>query len=292
MRSVFLSAALVLAGCGTQSVSHSSSITEPGYEGHKYYVGFGDTLTGSMGNEVKYDVKHTHDLFSSQYGGDYVGGDRISSYSALKTKWREVGQEIGFADMYLQYSSGHGSETGLAFGPSYDDIRDNALSYTRAREIVIFTMACLSGNLVNSFNEKKSVWQNWQDEGKTLFVMASSRDDENSSTGPGIDPEEANGPNGSAGSAFGHALWKAIIGHADKEKGNNDGKTTLKELIAYVVPKTEEVGGHTPVFTGAYDPELVIALVPPRDLVDRLEAEGGTKDMSDKKVMELIKQLQ
>jgi hypothetical protein len=282
--------ALFLGGCGSyQNLSTPSSITPPDYKGHKYYVGFGDTLDGEMGNEVKYDVKHTHDLFSSPNGGDYIASDWIRSDSKLRAKWDELNDKIGSQDMYLQYSSGHGSPDGLAFGPTYDDIRDNALRY-KAREIVVFTMACYSGNLIDSFNSEKDVWQDWHKHGRTLFAMASSRPDESSSTGPATDPDEPGGPDGSAGSAFGHALWKSLIGYADKE-GNNDGKTSLQEVIDYTVKNTQEIGGHTPVYTGSYDPNLVISLVPSKEFVEKLEAEGGTKNLSDEQLMQKIRQL-
>ncbi len=64
--------------------------------------------------------------------------------------------------------------------------------------------------------------------------MASSRADEESSTGSGHDPDEPSGPNGSAGSAFGHSVWKALIGYADKTEhgGNGDGFVTLDEITS------------------------------------------------------------
>ncbi len=63
-------------------------------------------------------------------------------------------------DMFVQYSSGHGSTSGLGVGVTYEEIRDNALAYP-AKEIIIFIMACHSGGLVQSFNDKKDTWQNW-----------------------------------------------------------------------------------------------------------------------------------
>lgn len=273
-----------LAGCGRitndaggdfgpASKSFLKSITGDDYTAKKYYFGFGEYLDGSMGNETKYDVKHTHDIFTKHIGGDYTGTtlvDRDFGGSDIKKVWSDVKGKIGKEDMYLQYSSGHGSSSGLQVGVSYNEIRDNALSYP-AREIIVFMMSCLSGNLVDRFNDKRSVWGNWQAQGRTLYVMASSKSSENSSTGPGTDSDEPGGPSGSAGSAFGHALWKALIGYADGYvDGVKDGLLTLEEIREYSIWKTQQVGGHTPVSTGAYRPELVMNRSPKKKEIQAL----------------------
>lgn len=250
------------------------SITDPDYVGKKYYVGFGDQLSGSMGNEVKYDVAHTHDIFTESIGGNYIGKKVIGKAQELRDYWKQLGDMMTWNDMFIQYSSGHGSHSGLAFGVSYDAIRDNALAYP-AKEVIVFIMSCYSGNLVESFNKKKDLWKDWQVNGRTLFVLASSKPSEESSTGPGTDSDEPNGPSGSAGSAFGHALWKALIGYAD---ANKDGLLTLGEIETYTIKRTKEVGGHTPVVTGTYSPDLVMAKVPPKEWVDSLLSTEGLSD--------------
>lgn len=271
---------MLIVACGSNmGTVDSSSITGPDYEGTKYYFGWAEHLSGFMGNETKFDVQHTHDLFTSGFGGVYQGRKltgRPVGRTDIRNEWDSIRENFGPNDMYVQYSSGHGSRSGLGVGVSYDEMRDRALGLN-ARETIIFTMACYSGNLVDSFNERRADWENYREEGRNIFVMASSRSNQTSSTGPGRDPDEPGGPNGSAGSAFGHALWKGLIGYADKRvtnsgisHGNGDGKTTLDELISYVVAKTRQVGGHTPVFTGSYDPQLVIANVPTRDELERI----------------------
>ncbi|MFM8314801.1 MAG: hypothetical protein ACKOA8_10985 [Deltaproteobacteria bacterium] len=268
------------------------SLTGPDYTGKKYYVGFGDYLSGFMGNEVKYDIAHTHDIFTQEIGGSYLGskvhGSQVGE-TALVQKWNELKGLMTEKDMYVQYSSGHGSHTGLAFGPTYNEIRDNALSYP-AKEIIIFTMACYSGNLVNSFNQKKTVWENWQSQGRTLMVMASSRPDEESSTGPITDSEEPNGPNGSAGSAFGHSLWKALIGYADGSvDGIKDHFLSLAEIRDFTIKRTQELGGHTPVVTGAYNGNLLMVKVPSQSYIESLS--HGSENLSDDQLIEKIRQL-
>ena len=290
---MFASAVATIAlgqiACGKNpGTANLSSITEPDYTGTKHYFGWGEYLTGFMGNETKYDVQHTHDLFTSGLGGDYEGRKltvQEFDQDEIQREWNSIRDNFKPEDMYVQYSSGHGYDDGLAVGVRYDEMRDYAMSLN-ARETIVFTMACYSGNLVDSFNARKREWENHRAEGRTLFVMASSESDDTSSTGPGRDPDEPNGPNGSAGSAFGHSLWKALIGYADRKgngmTGNADGKISLQEIIAFTVKKTQQIGGHTPVFTGSYDPALVIAKVPDAAELEALlgSSEPGRRELA------------
>jgi hypothetical protein len=206
------------AACGqTPPSSRTTSLTDSDYHGKKYYFGWGKNGNGngSMDNEVKYDVLHTNNIFTKPIGGDYIGhtliGTRQVTGPAIKQEWQALTGAMTSDDMYLQYSSGHGYQGGLEAGVNYTDIINATLSMP-AREVVVFTMACYSGGLVDAFDRVQARWSDYQAQGRTLFVMASSRADEESSTGPGTDPDEPNGPNGSAGSAYGHSLWKALIG--------------------------------------------------------------------------------
>jgi hypothetical protein len=265
-----------LLGCGAKQNDFSlvRSLTDGDYTGKKYYFGWGAANRGDpsdMHNEVKYDVLHTHDIFTKEVGGNYIGTKEIGPQvdeNIITQHWDEIGGVMGADDMYVQYSSGHGYEEGLGVGVSYDQIRDNALAYP-AKEIVIFTMACHSGGLVDSFNDKKSQWQDWQSRGRTLFVMGSSETWENSSTGPGTDEDEPDGPYGSAGSAFGHSLWKALIGDGDGYgNGVQDGYLTLSEIKDFTINLTEDIGGHTPVVTGAFNGNLIMNRVPSQEFID------------------------
>lgn len=271
------------------------SLTGSQYNGKKYYLGFGDHLSGFMGNEVKYDIKHTHDIFTKKWGGDYLGFTLLGSgvgASDIRSKWQELGSQMNQDDMYVQYSSGHGSHSGLMIGVRYDDIRDNALSYP-AREIIVFTMACYSGNLVNSFNKEKAQWENFENAGRTLYVMSSSEANDTSSTGPHTDSDEPDGPNGSAGSAFGHALWKALIGYADGFiDGVKDGFVSLGEIKSFTIWKTQKVGGHTPLVTGVFNEALIMNQVPSAEVVRLLESNSRTSEgLSDVEVMRQIEEL-
>ena len=297
-RSTDQSAAISNANLFLSSISVPlRSLTDSTYTGKKYYFGWGAAMSGDpslLQNEVKYDVKHTQDIFTKSIGGDYAGTQFIGSSqatgSSIRSQWTKLKGQMTKEDMYVQYSSGHGSPQGLAVGVSYSEMRDYALTFP-VKETIIFTMACYSGKLVDAFNNKQSVWKDWQAQGKTLFVMASSSGSETSSTGPGTDSGEPGGPNGSAGSAFGHALWKALVGYSDGYvDGVKDGFIALGEISDFTTWKTNEVGGHTPVFTGAYHTALIMNKVPSRALLAKFEGKG-TEGLSDDQIMERIRAL-
>lgn len=278
----------------TSPIITGRSLTTASFTGKKYYYGWGAAGGGDpamMHNEVKYDVLHTHDIFTKEVGGNYIGTKQTGKVSAsqIRAEWQRLGNLIGSDDMYVQYSSGHGSPSGLGVGVSYRDIRDNALKM-KAKEIIIFIMACHSGGLVDAFDQKKNEWKDWDKQGRTLMVLASSKKSQTSSTGPGKDEDEPGGPTGSAGSAFGHALWKALIGYADGYKdGVKDGFLNLQEIRDFSVWKTQKVGGHTPVHTGVYNGQLVMNRVPPKAWVEALER--STEGLSDDQIAEKIREL-
>ena len=252
----------------------------------RYYLGWGEYLQGFMGNETQYDVKHTHDIFASGVGGDYEAQTltgRSFSGGEVMTAMQAIAGKMTKDDMYVEYSSGHGYPGGLGVGMEYSDVAATALRMP-AKEVVVFTMACFSGTLVEEFDRHKNEWQDWAKTGRTLFVMSSSTAQEESSTGPGIDPGE-NGPEGSAGSAYGHSLWKSLIGEADGYlDGVKDGFVSLGEIAAYATAKTQIVGGHTPQVTGVYNPALIMNKVPSQATYAAQVREGGTGGLSDAQV--------
>lgn len=267
LRHLLLYVNLLLVSCGEQPTPTGlDSLTGKAYQGKKYYFGFGQFLHGFMGNETKYDVLHTHDIFTSHAGGEYRGIKLIEQNFGRQNiiaSWNSIRSQMKPEDMYVQYSSGHGSEDGLEVGVSYNEIRDHVLAMP-AREIIIFTMACHSGGLVKAFEQRRSEWQDWARAGRTLVVVSSSLQSENSSTGPGFDPSE-HGANGSAGSAFGHALWKALSGDADGYvDGVKDGFLSLEEIIDFTKAKTFAIGRHTPQVIGTFSPHLIMNQVPSR----------------------------
>ncbi len=288
---LFLSKAELVSNLATRS------LTDIGFKGKKYYFGWGAAAAGdsqNMHNEVKYDVLHTHQIFSKDVGGNYetaatLFGPQAATASAIRNHWKEIGNKITSRDMFMQYSSGHGFASGLAVGVNFNEMRDTLLAYP-AKEVVIFTMACESGGLVDSFNKKKSTWENWPAEGRSLLVLVSSKTNENSSTGPGKDPSEPGGGVGSAGSAFGHALWKALAGAADGfVDGFKDGFVSLGELRDYTIFRTKQIAPHTPVQTGAYVPYVIMNRVPSASFLASLP--NGTEGLSDAQIEEEVRKL-
>ncbi len=274
-----------LSACGPVdqvNQSEAQSLSLEGAAGKKAYLGWGEVLDGFMGNETKYDVKHTHDIFTSGVGGKYEAKtftEQQFDGSQVMASMRQITGALGKDDMYVQYSSGHGYQGGLGIGIDYRDMVTTALG-SQAKEVVIFTMACHSGSLVDEVNQQKSKWESWSQQGRSLFVMASSTAQELSSTGPGVDAQE-NGPEGSAGSAYGHALWKALSGDADGFlDGVKDGFVSLGEIAAFATQKTQQVGGHTPVVTGTYNTNLIMNKNPNGAYTAAQIREGGTGAMS------------
>lgn len=263
-----LGVTLGLSSCGPNTeFDRIKGLTDESFGGKKYYLGWGAASSGDpdkMHNEVRYDVQHTSDVFTKDLGGSYNGTTIFGAEargSRIVEKWEEYKTTMTKNDMYIQYSSGHGMQSGLAIGLSWRDMTRHLLELP-SKETIIFTMACYSGNFVDAMNAQKSTWQNRNEEGRTLFLMSSSRSSETSSTGPGVDKTQP-GPDGSAGSAYGHALWKALSGLADGSvDGIKDGYLSLEEISVYTIKRTKELGGHTPVITGSYNPGLLMSRVP------------------------------
>jgi hypothetical protein len=248
---------VITASCGASApVSNATSITGADFHGKKYFFAWAAPLDGELGNEVRFDVRHTSYIFTNQWGGAYQGTayinpDQVKRASIL-AKLDDYATKLGPDDMYVQYSAGHGSPTGLEVGVTYDEIRAKVLAM-KAKEIIVFTMSCYSGGVVADFKAQ----------GRTLFIMSSSGKDELSSSGPILDDDEPLAADGSAGSAFGHAVWKALMGYADGYGGAaKDGQLTLGEIRDYVVAQTKKDGGHTPIVTGIYSDDLVMATLP------------------------------
>lgn len=290
---VVFGAAFAFFGCNANfnrspdgNSSFIKSLTGESYTGKKYYLGYGGMADNDeQTNEINYDVKHTNEIFTKELGGQYIGTTLIypkASRESVLGKMKEIRNTAGPDDMYVQYSSGHGMESGAQAGGDfldYSEIRDNALAM-KAKEVVIFLMSCNSGGLTDSFNEKKSEWQDWPSKGRSLFVMSSSTVSESSSSGPGTDKEESGGENGSAGSAFGHYLWKGLMGDADGYvDGVVDGFVSLQELALYARDKTRENFGHTPQFTGAYNPYAIMDRAPRRP--NEIVQNSGSNDNSN-----------
>jgi hypothetical protein len=285
---------LFVSGCIPPPTDNSSivrSLTGKSFTGKKYYFAWGHASPNdpqNMHNEVKYDVLHTHEIFTKEIGGSYAGTKLIKSgeENSIASSFNQLKSQVTANDMFIQYSSGHGLKTGLAVGGSYQEIASRILSLP-AKEIIVFTMACHSGGLVDAFNQMRSQWNGFATQGRTLFVMSSSTLEQTSSTGPGNDAESV-GPMGSAGSAFGHALWKSFLGDADGAyDGVKDGFIDLGEIESYTKQRTQQIGGHNPVTTGSYNPGLIMNQVP-KDRSALTYVDRGTTNASTSELQNMI----
>ena len=298
--SVAIAMASTVIGCGKiqsmdtrPGMASPQSLTDARFSAKKFYLGWGGVNPEDpslMQNEVQYDVKHTHEIFTGINGGDYSGTKIVqgnATTSAVRDSFQKLQQQMSPSDMFIQYSSTHGNESGLAVGGSYSEIANRILSLP-AKEVVVFTMACHSGGLVDAFNRSKSTWQGRLQEGRTLYVLTSSKASQLSSSGPGRDG--FGGPTGSAGSAFGHALWKGLSGNADGAlDGVKDGFLELGEIDAYVKKRTQQIGGHTPVSTGAYNPGLIMNAVSAASQTFS-DSQRGTSDWTEDQLISEIQQ--
>ncbi len=290
--SAFFITACIPPPANNESSSIVRSLTGKNFAGKKYYFAWGHASPGdpeNMHNEVKYDVLHTHEIFTKDIGGSYTGTKLIKSgeENSISSAFNQLKFQITANDMFIQYSSGHGLPTGLVVGGSYQEIAARILSLP-AKEIIIFTMACHSGGLVDTFNQMRSQWSGFAAQGRTLFVMSSSTVQQTSKTGPNSDAE-AIGPQGSAGSAFGHSLWKSLLGDSDGAyDGVKDGFIDLGEIEAYTKQRTAQIGGHNPVSTGSYNPGLIMNQVP-KDRSALTYTDRGTTSASTSELEEMIK---
>lgn len=276
-------------GGGNSNNAHLGSVTGDDFQGKKYFFAWAEALDGFMGNEVRFDARHVGYTFTNQWGGRYEGKTLVNAADVkrgpLLATLDDYIKKLGPKDMFVQYSAGHGVETMLGIGITYKEMRDKILAM-KAKEIIIFTMACYSGGLVEAFEKNKADWKKFKAEGRTLFVMSSSQKDQVSYSGPNLDDEEPIKLQGAAGSLFGHALWKAFMGYSDGygSGGVKDGKLTLGEIRDFVIDQTK-AKGQTPSVIGIYDDNLVMSTIPPKVTGNQeLAAAQKNHDESDQKI--------
>jgi hypothetical protein len=239
------SCVLIVVGCKAstpQVLSTTQSLTGAEYKGTKRFFGFAevDERSERLGNETRFDVTHMREVFTSAAGGSYQGSAIVqgATRETVLAGFDQAAAALGPDDMYVQYSAGHGLKNRLNLWIGYDEMRDRIMAL-KAKEVIVFMMACHSGGLIESFNRLGDGWKaDWRAKGRTLFVMSSSTTEQLSSVGPQVDPAEGVDVVGNGGSAFGHVLWRAIRGEADS---SGDKVVTLGELVSFVTVETGKV---------------------------------------------------
>jgi hypothetical protein len=208
-----------------------------------------------------------------------VTGDRV------KTELEACRKNLHEEDAIIIYSHTHGLK-GSAAEPGGLGLDDRTLdpwkqrtyldwpNYAEqllnlpAKTVVVLTMACHSGALVDYLNtdeKAKSLWQTRKESGRN-FLVITSQNAESLSNPRRIDGEVIN--------PFTYAVRKALEGKADGYRkggtyGQPDGKITLGELADFIPDETrkytrtgDEANDPDPQITGSFDPETVIAKLP------------------------------
>jgi len=172
------------------------------------------------------------------------------------------------------------SQPGNPLVLSWPDYAEQLLNLP-AKTVVVLTMACHSGALVDYLNtdeKAKSLWQTRKESGRN-FLVITSQDAESLSNPRQIDGEVIN--------PFTYAVRKALEGKADGYRqggacGQPDGRITLGELAEFIPDETrkhtrtgDESNDPKPRITGSFDPETVIAELPLQENVLR---KTGAKD--------------
>ena len=154
--------------------------------------------------------------------------DRINHYKENLTK----------DDTFVLYSHSHGTksrngrEGGLLLGPrqifSWSEYA-KLITEIPTKKVIVFTMACYSGLLIDALNEIQSSWSSREREGRSFIVISVTSNSLPSG------PVEVNGE---VINPLTYSLIKAFEGESDL---NNDGKISLDELSQYVMESTEEI---------------------------------------------------
>lgn len=181
---------------------------------------YGDEKTNLC--QATKDVKSIKDVFNKQHNttvailtSKYASGNNIEEKLNAIIKLAKPTDKIVFC------FSGHGTTGGfVSYGPQLFSYKSlvQILSKAKAKEIVCFIDACMSGSVQSDASTNYSI-SNYASHSSLTFVVASRADEiswENNWVGHGV---------------FTKALLKGLRGASDK---NADKNVTLKELFDYI----------------------------------------------------------
>lgn len=184
----------------------------------------------------------------------------------MEEKMKYYQENLKPTDTFVMYSHSHGYKAGLGVdwdetkeGSAYpwDKLADEILALP-AKNVVIFTMSCHSGNLTDAINNKEESWKGkWAAEGRNLVVLTPVAEDQVASpTTTGKEPSEIGNP-------FTYAVRTALAGEADfSEFGNQDGQTSYGELVDYILDRAKTYSKdqyYRPQFAGEFDAEAIFS---------------------------------
>ena len=175
--------------------------------------------------------------------------DTLVIYSHTHGVRRNIVDSKPLGGLMLGDSTGKATLEGIADWSEYGE----ALLSISAKNVIVFTMACFSGGLIDYLNNNKNLWQDRKNQERN-FLVISAQNSELESKPVSI--------NGQIINPFTYSVEKALNGEADGYLDSKpDGKTTYNEVINFIIDTTRKVGTQgnnaDPQFTGSYNPNQV-----------------------------------
>lgn len=278
-----------------------SAPSEAAAGNHRYFFGFSKSLVRNavpMQQRGSDAVRSINDVLANLGFANRVLNEPVRGFdeyttnpspflvtsAGIKKELDAFSRTLGTNDTVVIYSHSHGAKGqperlgGLILDdPGFGRPQRRCLDWSEyaeqllrfpAQTVVVLTMSCYSGGLVDYLNgnaKARSLWQDRKEHGRN-FLVISSQNARAQSNPRQIDGKTIN--------PFTHAVIKAFEGGADGYRRGRTGKQpdaqiTLGELADFVV---DEARKHTqprdrgndpdPQMTGSYNPEFVIAARP------------------------------
>lgn len=246
-------AGLMLAGClATLPPTHGA---EPftSTDGVRRILVFGDAATNNPPRQqalMEQSIKLVADTFKARgYEVDLIPTKELNR-RCVQERLAHHARTLGTNDTFVMYSHSHGGPRGTFFS-GWDDYASAVLALP-ARDVVIFSMSCHSGNLTATLNRRKDEWAGRGKTGRSLVVLTPV----SASQLCGPSPERG------VGNPFTYAVTTAAQGAADGFAGSEkNGRIEMRELVDYVMQTTREKSrgkSHEPQFTGEFPAGTVL----------------------------------
>lgn len=181
--------------------------------------------------------------------------------STIREKLAGYASNLKTSDTFVMYSHSHGVAPGLGIdwetrdkqkvAYKWDELAD-AIVKIPAKNVIIFTMSCHSGYLAEAMNKISSKWQGQRKtSGRNLIILTAVSTEQKSKA-----TDQDTSADG-IGNPFSYAVRRALAGKADGfVDGQKDGKTTMDELVKYVLSTAKEKSMDQyaePQFAGEYN---------------------------------------
>jgi hypothetical protein len=180
---------------------------------------------------------------ASSFEIDLIPTTEVSP-SIIKERLVHYAGSLSTNDTFVMYSHSHGTRRGTYFS-SWPDLAESVLAIP-ARNVVILTMSCASGNLTDTFASMKSRWEGRSNQGRSLIILTPVAAEQKA--GPSPEP--------GIGNPFSYAVATAAQGAADGISGaKKNGQIEMNELVDYVLKTTHEKSrwqSQRPQFAGEF----------------------------------------